>query len=222
MFAFVFFFFTQGNPLLIFSLKSMKDSKCSLLIPRNIWKLLILKKTNPMKNRKNKLIVFSQNNVKWPKKLLLTVDKLIFKEPQQVFFEVLKMWRLLVVSLFWGCTNPLMRESTKTHVKQQTAVPNTQDRTNMLAFFVAHLSQMIKFLSNWKFSIPFLLNQCGSVIYLWSLGSLNISIAVPVCTALTALFTAITALVLGEQLLTKTVIKAMICITIGTILCQWK
>lgn len=47
--------------------------------------------------------------------------------------------------------------------------------------------------------MPFLLNQCGSVLYFLTLQSTDLSLAVPVSNSLTFVFTAITGWFLGEE-----------------------
>ena len=118
------------------------------------------------------------------------------------------MWKLFLVSLLWGCTNPFMREGSKSNINES----NIQNQN----YFI----KLINFMKNWKFSLPFLLNQSGSILYMISLGDYPFSVTVPVSTALTSFFTAITAYFLGEGMLDIRTIIALILIIIGTILCQ--
>ena len=96
------------------------------------------------------------------------------------------LWLLVVASALWGCTNPLMREGTKP----------SNDNSNAQQ---GYLSKIIGLITNWRFIVPFLLNQSGSIVYMKALGDNPLSVAVPVSTALTAFFTAITAYLLGEK-----------------------
>lgn len=50
-----------------------------------------------------------------------------------------------------------------------------------------------------QYLIPFLINQIGSVIFIFVLQNADISLAVPVTNSLTFLFTAITGWFLGEK-----------------------
>lgn len=50
-----------------------------------------------------------------------------------------------------------------------------------------------------QYILPFLLNQCGSVLYFLTLQNTDISLAVPVSNSLTFVFTAITGWFLGEE-----------------------
>lgn len=50
-----------------------------------------------------------------------------------------------------------------------------------------------------QYMLPFLFNQCGSVLYFLTLQDTDISLAVPVSNSLTFIFTAITGWFLGEE-----------------------
>ena len=47
--------------------------------------------------------------------------------------------------------------------------------------------------------LPYALNQCGSVLYYFLLASSDLSVAVPVCNALSLVFSCITSYLLGER-----------------------
>ena len=132
------------------------------------------------------------------------------------------MWQLVLVSLLWGCTNPLMREGTKEQHDQETKKKDDETKNQGLLHQIKYqFIKLFHFFLNWRFSIPFVLNQSGSILYMYSLGSLNISVAVPLCTGLTSLFTTITAIfVLGEQSFDMKTFFALVLIITGTILCQ--
>ncbi|DAZ96489.1 TPA: hypothetical protein N0F65_008356 [Lagenidium giganteum] len=59
--------------------------------------------------------------------------------------------------------------------------------------------QVVGFAKNWRFILPFALNQSGSAAYVYLLGSSDISNAVPICNSLTFVFTAITSRLMGEK-----------------------
>lgn len=97
---------------------------------------------------------------------------------------------LVVVSLVWGCTNPFVRAG----VERVKYPPSTGrwlfDAPRALAATFA----------DWRFTLPFAVNQCGSVLYTVLLSSAPISLALPVVNSLTAVFTFLTAwFVLGER-----------------------
>ena len=115
------------------------------------------------------------------------------------------MWQLLLVSALWGCTNPLMREGSQ---------------PNEVAGEGGHVHKLLRFASNWRFLVPFALNQCGSLLYMKCLGEYPISTAVPISTALTSFFTCLTAYCLGERALNRQTLLALALIIAGTVLCQ--
>lgn len=65
---------------------------------------------------------------------------------------------------------------------------------------VKQLFYEIKYLVlNWKYSLPFLVNQSGSVLYFWTLSTASLSIAVPLTNALTLVVATVVGKALGEQ-----------------------
>lgn len=52
---------------------------------------------------------------------------------------------------------------------------------------------------NWKYYVPFLINQFGSVLYYWTLSTANLSVAVPLTNSLTFLIASVTGQLLGER-----------------------
>lgn len=98
--------------------------------------------------------------------------------------------QLLGVGLLWGVTNPFIRLGSQ-------GIESVEDTGSRLNNFLAELRLVGSRLNYW---IPFGLNQIGSLLYVWTLQSTNITIAVPVANSLSFAFTAITGYLLGEQL----------------------
>eukprot|EP00750_Incisomonas_marina_P000841 INCI10641.1.p2 GENE.INCI10641.1~~INCI10641.1.p2 ORF type:complete len:145 (-),score=21.68 INCI10641.1:83-517(-) len=99
----------------------------------------------------------------------------------------------LIVAMLWGCTNPLIKKYSTGN-----------------SFF----NDIRK--GNWKIVVLFLLNQAGSVANLSLLSTQNL-VRQPVCNALTCLFTAITALWIGEKYHSlSSILQGCFCILIGT------
>lgn len=95
---------------------------------------------------------------------------------------------LLLVSVLWGCTNPLLKRGTE-------GIENVT-KTNRISQLLAE----VKFLFlNLKYLIPFVLNQSGSVVYYYTLSTTDLSLAVPVANSLTFLCTLLTGKMLGEE-----------------------
>jgi hypothetical protein len=96
--------------------------------------------------------------------------------------------RFLLVGALWGCTNPLLKKGTE-------ATNKCQGDGSWSNYF----SSVWATLTNVGFIVPFLLNQSGSLLYVYLLGSSDLSMAVPICNSLTFVFTAVTSIFLGEQ-----------------------
>jgi Putative transmembrane family 234 len=91
---------------------------------------------------------------------------------------------LVVVGVMWGCTNPFLNKAS-TEQKEKVEWWN-----------------ILSLITNWHFTVPFLLNQLGSVLFMYMLGQTKMSLVVPIANAITILFTAIVSRALGERSLT--------------------
>lgn len=80
--------------------------------------------------------------------------------------------------------------------------------------------QLLRVLASWRFWLFYGINQLGSVLYNYLLGTTDLALASPVCNSLTFVFTAITAALLGEKqpLNWRTVLGTMLIIA-GVALC---
>ncbi|CAI5737741.1 unnamed protein product [Peronospora destructor] len=94
------------------------------------------------------------------------------------------------VGALWGCTNPLIKLGSNDDV-MYTRKDNS---------IWEYVNQLVGLVKNWKFVLPFMMNQSGSVAYVYLLSSTDVSNAVPICNSLTFVFTAITSRLLGEKL----------------------
>ena len=121
------------------------------------------------------------------------------------------MVSFFIVSAVWGCTNPCLRYGNE-------STPTITNHNNVLLNF---FHQIIVTLLNWKFSIPFLLNQSGSLLYVYLLGQAEISMAVPIINSLTFMNTFIASLIFGEkqQKCNLYTIFGTLCILIGVAIC---
>ena len=96
--------------------------------------------------------------------------------------------RLVAVGAAWGLTNPLLRRESKPMAKAT--------HRNKLAQISADLWFMV---THWRFTAAYLLNQAGSLLYYFLLGSVPVSTAVPVCNSLAFAFTAFASVyIFGE------------------------
>ncbi|XP_019115914.1 transmembrane protein 234 [Larimichthys crocea] len=115
---------------------------------------------------------------------------------------------LLLVSVLWGCTNPLLKRGTEgiEHVTETSRV--------------SQLLAEVKFLFlNLKYLVPFLLNQSGSLVYYYVLSTTELSLAVPVANSLTFLCTLLTGKLLGEEFGGKHAVAGMFLTMTGITLC---
>ncbi|CAI5727376.1 unnamed protein product [Peronospora effusa] len=114
------------------------------------------------------------------------------------------------VGALWGCTNPFIKLGSNDHIMYTR-------KDNSIGEYVNQLVGLVK---NWQFVLPFLLNQSGSVAYVYLLSSTDISNAVPICNSLTFVFTAITSRLLGEKLQRPaSTYTGMLLILLGVAIC---
>lgn len=116
---------------------------------------------------------------------------------------------LILTGMLWGCTNPFIRQGTK-GLRDVTA-------TTVLGQAWAEISFL---LGNWKYVLPWLVNQAGSLVYLAAVRRAPLSVAVPTANSLAFVFTAITGAAIGaEERLDKWSIMGIMLIMSGTALC---
>ncbi|XP_020775199.1 LOW QUALITY PROTEIN: transmembrane protein 234 [Boleophthalmus pectinirostris] len=115
---------------------------------------------------------------------------------------------LVLVSVLWGCTNPLL--------KRGTQGIETVARSSRVAQLLAELKFL---LLNLSYIVPFLLNQSGSLVYYYTLSTTELSVAVPVTNSLTFLCTLITGKALGEEFGGKYAVAGMFLTMAGITLC---
>lgn len=115
---------------------------------------------------------------------------------------------LFFVSLLWGSTNPLIRKGSK-------GIEEIHRSSRIQQFF----AEVIFLASNWKYIVPFLLNQCGSVVFYLTLASVDLSIAVPITNSLTMLITTLVGQALGEGRINAGTFLGMILVIAGVTIC---
>lgn len=115
---------------------------------------------------------------------------------------------LLLVAILWGGTNPFLKKGTE-------GIEEVQKKNKLLQFLAE-----LKFLFlNFKYLVPFLLNQSGSLVFYFTLASTDLSLAVPVVNSLTFLFTLLMGKVLGEEFGGKGAIIGMLLVMCGVTVC---
>uniref|UniRef100_A0A8C3T4X3 Transmembrane protein 234 n=1 Tax=Chelydra serpentina TaxID=8475 RepID=A0A8C3T4X3_CHESE len=102
-------------------------------------------------------------------------------------------WRevsaLVLVAILWGGTNPFLKTGTE-------GLEKVKQRNRVLQL----LAEMKFLCLNYKYMVPFLFNQCGSMIYYLTLASTDLSLAVPLCNSLALIVTVVTGKILGEDI----------------------
>ena len=104
----------------------------------------------------------------------------------------------MLVGALWGCTNPFLREGSKDAASTKKKAKQPSSRCFQL--LPSFLQELFLTFTNLKFIIPFALNQSGSMVYYYLLGTADISLASPICNSLTFTFTAITSWLIGEKI----------------------
>jgi len=110
---------------------------------------------------------------------------------------------IVLAAMFWGITNPFLQNGAEGLDKEEKLV-----------------GKFMKMVSNWKFLCPFLINQCGSIMYYLSMGQYPISIAVTMVNALTLVVTTLTSYAIGESKLSFDEFIGMTLVLSGIILCK--
>lgn len=121
---------------------------------------------------------------------------------------------LLLVGVFWGCTNPFMRKG----FIETKSTKHQQANDGLKSFILNKLVLLI----NIKVWLPYLLNQCGSLLYYKTLASSNLTLSVPICNALSLVFSCVTSALLGERMnRPRRAIFGVVLILLGVGVCMY-
>lgn len=117
---------------------------------------------------------------------------------------------MVLVGALWGCTNPLLRKG--------SLEAQHHDRSRNTSI----VNDFLKTFLNVKVWLPYLLNQCGSIVFYFLLANSDLSLAVPICNALAMLFSFVTSALLGEIL--DKPMRAFLgasLVLVGVTICVW-
>uniref|UniRef100_A0A2K6RZ23 Transmembrane protein 234 n=1 Tax=Saimiri boliviensis boliviensis TaxID=39432 RepID=A0A2K6RZ23_SAIBB len=115
---------------------------------------------------------------------------------------------LVLVAALWGGTQPLLKRAS-------CGLQRIREPT-----WARQLLQEMKTLFlNTEYLMPFLLNQCGSLLYYLTLASTDLTLAVPICNSLAIIFTLIVGKALGEDIGGKRAVVGMVLTMTGISLC---
>ncbi|XP_011935098.1 PREDICTED: transmembrane protein 234 isoform X1 [Cercocebus atys] len=96
---------------------------------------------------------------------------------------------LVLVAALWGGTQPLLKRASA-----------GLQRVHEPTWARQLLQEMKTLFLNTEYLMPFLLNQCGSLLYYLTLASTDLTLAVPICNSLAIIFTLIVGKALGEDI----------------------
>ncbi|XP_028692442.2 transmembrane protein 234 isoform X1 [Macaca mulatta] len=115
---------------------------------------------------------------------------------------------LVLVAALWGGTQPLLKRASA-----------GLQRVHEPTWARQLLQEMKTLFLNTEYLMPFLLNQCGSLLYYLTLASTDLTLAVPICNSLAIIFTLIVGKALGEDIGGKRAVAGMVLTVIGISLC---
>merc|ERR1712137_315931 len=75
--------------------------------------------------------------------------------------------------------------------------------------------------TRWQYVVPYLINISGSVLFYYSLASMEMSLVVPVVNSLTFIFTQIVSMLLGEETGTSRTFFGIGSVILGVSICVW-
>ena len=114
------------------------------------------------------------------------------------------MASMVLVGALWGCTNPILRkgavESSDASKESNKKSNNNNNDKNTSNDDNNFLRSTLKLFCNIKVILPYLFNQFGSIVFYILLANSNLSVAVPVCNALSLVFSLTTGLFIGEPI----------------------
>ncbi|KAI7869518.1 hypothetical protein BDF14DRAFT_1782218 [Spinellus fusiger] len=116
----------------------------------------------------------------------------------------------ILVAFCWGSTNPLIKAGS---AGLETVSANHPPGWRRWAAELRFL------FTRWQYVLPLALNLSGSVVYYYTLGKADLSMAVPVTNALTFVFSLLTGLLLGEELGGRDTWLGMGLVIVGVIIC---
>ncbi|XP_053668011.1 transmembrane protein 234 homolog [Anopheles marshallii] len=122
--------------------------------------------------------------------------------------DIYALLSILLVAFMWGSTNPFIKRG---------SIGYNELKANSK---LGQLWLEIRFLiSRWQYLLPLLVNQLGSIVYVFTLQRTALSLTVPMANSLTFVFTAITARLLGERQSGWKIYCGMALVILGTVIC---
>eukprot|EP00831_Metopus_contortus_P005035 TRINITY_DN1188_c0_g1_i9.p2 TRINITY_DN1188_c0_g1~~TRINITY_DN1188_c0_g1_i9.p2 ORF type:complete len:130 (+),score=4.14 TRINITY_DN1188_c0_g1_i9:230-619(+) len=119
---------------------------------------------------------------------------------------MMEVYFSLIVGLLWGLTNPFLEQGSK-------GTTNESEETKRRCIAVRWGLFFWRLLINWRFLVPFLLNQVGSILFYYALGNYSIALVVPVSNCISFTITYIC-----ETIMKRTGIKFLDMAGIGIVI----
>lgn len=114
----------------------------------------------------------------------------------------------IAVAVVWGGTNPLLKRGSAGMEKIKCS--------NRLLQVIMELKYLAL---KWTYVVPFLINQSGSILYYFTLGQADLSLAVPITNSLTFLVTTIVGRLIGEKITSYWTYAGVFTVLCGVGLC---
>ncbi|KAG0491073.1 hypothetical protein HPP92_007936 [Vanilla planifolia] len=124
--------------------------------------------------------------------------------------------KMIVVGLVWGTTNSLMRRGAVLWDQKLRSAPQPPSGRWRI---VALVCRWIELLLSWQYSVPFIINLMASAAFFYILSDSPISVAVPVTNATTFAATAMSAMLLGEEMKVGRAFLGTFLIVLGVYVC---
>ena len=146
-----------------------------------------------------------------------------YRQNQEKTMMVLEMEgdieKMIAVGLVWGATNAIMRRGALLWDQALKSSPNSSPNLSLVHRFLFSLTNWLKLLSIWQYTIPFFINLSASATFFALLSHAPISVAVPVTNATTFSATAVFGMLLGEQTHVPSALFGTAVIILGLWLC---
>ena len=118
---------------------------------------------------------------------------------------------ILLVGAIWGCTNPLVKQGSEA----ESTTSTTEKEKN-----IWNTLKQFQYTKVW---IPYLFNQCGSIIYNILLASSDLTLTVPACNGIALVCSYLTSHFVCHERLTHPyrALFGSFLITIGVAICMY-
>ncbi|ORX91449.1 transmembrane protein [Basidiobolus meristosporus CBS 931.73] len=112
-----------------------------------------------------------------------------------------------LVAMCWGFTNPFIKRGSE-----------GLEKLRKDSFIKQTLAEIWFLITRWQYVLPLAINLSGSVVYYYTLGKADLSLAVPITNSLTFIFTTFAGYLLGEKVSRRDCL-GMALVVVGVTLC---